>query len=279
MSNFTDANYLKGSQYNNADKLAARIRLHELFSTNPMNIYRWEFDFLLDRLPAEAKILEVGCGRGDLWKHNADRIPPAWQITLTDLSAGMLDDCKRHLGDFSGRFQFQEADAEKIPFEPAQFDGAVASMMLYHVPDRAKAIAELRRILKPSGILFAMTNGDNHMKELYLLGAAFEEDQAVAANKNYGGIYQDHFGLQNGAEQLQRQFAQVEQHIFENALEVTQVEPLLDYIRSMIERPETAMLLEKNRAMAADLAQRIEKDGAIHIQKETGIFIAQGIKG
>ena len=57
-------------------------------------------------------------------------------------------------------------DAQDIPFEDDTFGCVVANHMLYHVPDLDKGLAEIRRVLKPGGKLYAATNGEAHMLEL-----------------------------------------------------------------------------------------------------------------
>jgi len=49
-------------------------------------------------------------------------------------------------------------DAQWLPFADASFDCILAMHMLYHVPDRDLAIAEMRRVLRPGGVLLALTN-------------------------------------------------------------------------------------------------------------------------
>lgn len=70
----TDARWLLEEQYRTAENLRARIELHR-FGTAKENWYHW----ILDRLdlPADARVLEVGAGCGDLWRENAGRVPPA----------------------------------------------------------------------------------------------------------------------------------------------------------------------------------------------------------
>lgn len=277
MSRTTDPNYLRSEQYNNTDKLAARIRLHRRFSTNPVNIYHWMFDHLLEHtLVQPNRILELGCGRGDLWHENAARIPDAWEITLTDFSPGMLEDCQRHLGDLAPRFSFQAADAQHIPYPAQQFDVVLANMMLYHVPDLKRALAEIRRVLHPGGVLFAMTNGDNHLHELYRLAEQFEAaGQSDPSTVGYTSAFRHTFSLQNGAEQLKQQFAGVQMHPYEDSLAVTEVGPLLDYLASMISAPGERILSEHGQQLAAAVEQQIAEQGAFRIRKETGLFIAR----
>src|SRR5829696_7402642 len=194
MSRLTDQQYLKTDQYKDATNLNARLTIHERFSTNSYGWFQWVFDTLI-KLPVDAKILELGCGPGYLWKENAGRIPVEWNITLSDFSAGMLDAAWRNLVVTGRAFQFKEIDAQSIPFEDETFDAVIANHMLYHVPDRPKALQEIKRVLKPGGTLIAATVGDKHMKEMmgYL--------QQVHVD-NIWKSYAISFTLENGFEQL-----------------------------------------------------------------------------
>jgi ubiquinone/menaquinone biosynthesis C-methylase UbiE len=160
-----DQEYLKNDQYRDSSNLDARASIHQRFSTNSYGWFRWVFDVLV-KLPENARILELGCGNGLLWKENASRIPAGWNITLSDFSSGMLDAAWRNLVVTGHAFQFKEIDAQSIPYEDETFDAVIANHMLYHVPDRPKGIAEIRRVLKPGGCLFATTVGKDHMQEM-----------------------------------------------------------------------------------------------------------------
>jgi ubiquinone/menaquinone biosynthesis C-methylase UbiE len=273
---FQSASYLKQNQYGSADKLAARIRLHEQFSTNQTDFHLWEFDLLLNRVKPETRVLEVGAGRGDLWKKNAERIPSGWQITLSDLSGGMLDDNKKHLGDeLASRFEYHEFDVQSIPFEDAVFDVVIANYMLYHVSDLPQTLAEIRRVLKPGGLLFAMTNGDDHLKEL------------VQLTRDFIGVGHERFGLmsvrgtfstQNCGDSLRQFFDEVEFIRFDSGLYVTELQPMLDYIASSVDDPDKDMHSERAQKLTAELKRRIETEGGISITKDTGLFIARGIE-
>src|SRR5713226_344769 len=78
--------YLLTKQYKNAANLNARIALHRRFSMNKYEFQRWVFDQF--SIPAEGRILELGCGPGHLWRINADRIPEKW-----DIARGAAESC------------------------------------------------------------------------------------------------------------------------------------------------------------------------------------------
>jgi ubiquinone/menaquinone biosynthesis C-methylase UbiE len=267
---FTDSEKLKNDQYRNVNNLQARIRLHERFSTSKVELFHWVFDHLLAAMPAQATLLEIGSGRGDLWKKNLNRIPSGWHIRLTDFSPGMLADCRSHLGEGASRFEFATVDAQAIPYDNAQFDAVIANFMLDHVANRPEAIREFRRVLKPGGKLFAMTVGENHLIELMDILHQFTPE-APLDFRVLG------FTVQNGAEQLRLGFSDVRFEPFPDSLYVTELQPLLDYVASsttlwkdnLSAHPDTQRFI-------ADLEARIKREGGIHIQKESGLFIASG---
>src|SRR5206468_12793181 len=84
----TDAGWLD-RQYATGENLRARIELHRRFSTNPQPWQRWVFDRLV--VHDDARVLEVGCGVGELWRENAERIPAGWHVTLTDRKSTRLN--------------------------------------------------------------------------------------------------------------------------------------------------------------------------------------------
>ncbi len=264
MAKFNDQQYLKSDQYRDSSNLDARLVIHQRFSTNSYGWFNWVFD-RLDKLPANAKVLELGCGAGYLWRECIDRVPPTWDITLSDLSSGMLDAAWRNLVVTGRAFQFKEIDAQAIPFEDETFDAVIANHMLYHVPDRPKAIAEIKRVLKPNGWLFAATNGASHMKEMA------DWLRQVHASKDWEPFARP-FILENGLEQLTPFFSKVSLSRYEDHLQVTEIEPIMAYIRSMIRAAE---LSEEE---LASLQQRLEKElqekGTIFISKDSGLFEA-----
>ena len=260
-----DQTYLRTQQYQNASNLNARINLHARCSTNKQGWQRWLFEQL--RLPPHCRIVELGCGPGNLWRDNLDRLPPDWQLVLTDFSAGMVEQARRNLGSGPDCL-FAVADAQWIPFGSCSFDGAFANHMLYHVPERARALAEIQRVLRPGGRLYASTVGERHMRELDELVCRFDP-QIAETGVGLGKPYVP-FSLENGGAQLAQWFGHVTLRRYEDALEVTEAAPLVDYIRS-----GTDMLTgEKLDALTRFMQQELEERGVIRIAKDTGVFEA-----
>ncbi len=257
----TDQKLLQ-EQYCNASNLRARMQLHQRFSTNTYGWHRWVFDHLI--LPSEAHILELGCGPGTLWLENLDRIPDGWKITLSDFSSGMLEEARQNLRDSGRNFSFELVDAQSIPFVDASFDAVAANHMLYHVPDRAKALSEIRRILRSNGRLYAATNGRNHLRELREFVGRF-----VPNPPDYGGLS---FNLENGYAELSRYFPQVTLHRYESTLVVTEAEPIVVYVFSGSTKDFLAG--DKLREFTDFVKQQIATDGAIRITQDTGLFEA-----
>lgn len=263
IKSLADPHYVS-DQYKNASNLNARIRLHQLFSTNKYGWQHWLFDQF--KLPPQGRILELGCGTGLLWLENLERLPSGVELLLSDLSEGMLQLAQDNLKSHKHGFQFKIIDAQSIPFEDQAFDMVIASHMLYHVPDRAKALSEIRRVLKPSGRFYASTLCQGNMQELTDLVCRFDPQLAA-----WGKLPSDAFDLENGAAQLRKYFARVELRRYPDALEVTDAALLTDYILSgRIELPA-----ERRPDLAEFVRQEIQAHGGtLHISKEAGLFEA-----
>ena len=259
----SDQEYLLTDHYKDASNLNARIELHRRSSTNKQGWTRWLFDQL--NLPPECRVLELGCGPGSLWQENLDCVPVGWEITLTDFSPGMLEQAQDNLGS-EQRFEFEIVDAQSIPYDDESFDAVIANHMLYHVPDRAKAIGEMRRVLKVGGRFYASTVGLGHMQELWKITGRFDPDE------KFQHVIPS-FTLENGYEELSRWFSQVTLHRYEDDLVITEAEPLVAYILSMVEA-KSVFTDDKLAKLVEYLEREIAAHGAVHITKDSGMFEA-----
>jgi ubiquinone/menaquinone biosynthesis C-methylase UbiE len=261
-----DRQFLKEQQYRRADNLEARIRLHRDWSVQAQDWQRWVFDRLA--LAGGERVLEVGCGPASLWRENTERLPAEPDVTLGDLSWGMVDQARQNMGGAKG-FRYASVDVQALPFTDGQFDVAIANHMLYHAPDLPQAVGELRRVVKPGGRVLAATNGLRHMQALFDLVHEFDTRAAKPEE------LQSRFCLENAAQVLGQSFERVEIWPFESRLEVRAVQPLVDYILSMasfwgvIEHtPPGVGRLEQF------LAEKMAVEGKIVIQKAAGIAAA-----
>lgn len=260
MAKINDQTYLLTHQYRDGMNLAARGALIERFSTNPHQFHRWLFDRV--RLPRQAHILELGCGTGVFWLKNQERIPPGWDVTLTDLSEGMLRVAQHELLQVAHPFAYAVVDAQVLPQPDASVDAVFAHFMLYHVPRRDAALREIRRVLRSGGRFYAATGSVANLRELDALRPQREDDWGRAAP----------FTLENGRDQLATCFSHVALHRYENTLVVTEAEPLIAHLLS---KYVSSPLDDETRV---DLVSRVREtlaaEGAIRATWNAGVFEA-----
>jgi SAM-dependent methyltransferase len=258
-------------QYRSPANLNARIALHERYSTNRVDWFRWVFDYL--PVAAETHLLELGCGPGRLWLTNRDRIPVAWTVILSDGSPGMCRAAQTNLEPSADRFAFVVADAQAIPLAAGTIDVVIANHMLYHVPDRSRAFAEIGRVLRPGGRLVAATNGVDYMAEVSSLARRFDPALANAITSGDLG-----FALESGAAQLRPWFDEVVRHRYQDELVVTEAAPLTAYILSAVPELDNANVVSE-RGVAARLEaliqQELDERGPLRVSKVTGLFTAK----
>ena len=256
-------------QYRQPTNLQARIKLHALYKTNPYDWFLWVYDHMPHI--QNARILELGCGTGSLWKTNQSRLPAGWRIHLSDLSKGMVREAALYLEGKDDKFVFIQINAQDLPLPENSMDVVVANHMLYHVPDREKTFAEISRVLKTGGLLLAATNGGKHMQEIFSLGSRLAPDIRIQSKRYFNP---EAFSLENGLEQLQKVFRQVSCYLYEDALEVREAEPLVEYILSIIDPDDPNRSPECLAGFTNSIKQELSQNKLIHITKSTGLFVA-----
>ena len=264
MSNISDQDYLLTNQYRNASNLNVRIQLHARFSTNKYGWHPWVFDQL--DLSPESRILELGCGAGHLWLENLNRIPEGWDVTLSDLSSGMLQEAQRNLCSGRRDLQFAVIDAQSISFADKSFDAVIANHMLYHVPDRKRALAEIHRALRPGGRFYAATVGRTHLRELSELMRRFDPSAEFWSVQEHP----EPFVLETGPKQLSQWFSHLALHRYDDDLVITEAEPVIAYVLSSITK--SALVGDKLSEFIHFVEQELISHGAIRVTKDSGIF-------
>lgn len=97
-------------------------------------------------------VLELACGTGILSERLAGSVK---MLEATDFSEEMIREAKKQLS--SVRLHYSVQDATDLPYAAESFDAVVISNALHIMPEPEKALAEIRRVLKQDGVLFAPT--------------------------------------------------------------------------------------------------------------------------
>ena len=265
-------------QYQNANNISARIKLHKLYSVNEQGWFPWLFSEM--KLKSGMKILELGCGNGALWAENIDKIPTGkgTEIILSDISGGMLQDAGRTI--LSNRrnskkidklkkiIKLREFDCNNIPYPDASFDVVIANHMLFYCDNPEDAAAEISRVLKPGGFLYASTYGASHMKEITELVKGFDDRIDLAAKELY-----HIFGLENGEDILGNCFEHIEKKVFEDSLLVDKADPLLEYIMSC-HGNQNQYIIDRYKEFRTYIEKKVSHGKGFRITKESGFFKA-----
>lgn len=247
-------------QYKSAGNLGTRISIHAKYSVNKLGFGNWLFGHY--SFNADNRILELGCGRGDMWSSRLDLLGKGVVLTLTDLSENMVLAAKNTLGE-RRNLSFSVADIENIPFEDKSFDRVIANMMLYHVPDLNRGLSEVKRVLTDDGYFYCATYGENGIVP-YIASLLREYGVTDTSNKN--------FTLQNGEELLRGFFSNVCRFDYEDALAVTDIEDLLDYIYSL---DGMASICNIERNTLKSVLENEAVNGVLRIPKEYGTFVCR----
>ena len=110
--------------------------------------------YLLAHLRTGMDLLDVGCGPASITADLAERVAPGRVVAL-DAAAGALEAARATLRDrgLSEQAEVTSGDVMALPFEDASFDVVHAHQVLQHLADPVGALAEMRRVTRPGGIV------------------------------------------------------------------------------------------------------------------------------
>lgn len=217
--------------------------------------FQWTFDKLA--LTEEMHILDMGCGHGNLWVKNWNRIPAGTTITLVDKRNVCIEylkefyrDHKRFLQDHV-TFQFMVADMETNWKIEETYDRVVANHLWKFIEQPEKLMERVKKVLHPGGFLFSTYS-------VYGLLEAIQEvlDQTGILLDLRKRILQKKEERLMLEDQMRRCFERVDLETFSNRVEgLDHPEDLLAYIKNCEGR-----LAEEHRASFKEYEQKLKNE-------------------
>jgi ubiquinone/menaquinone biosynthesis C-methylase UbiE len=119
---------------------------------------------------AHGRTLEVAIGTG----LNLPHYPEDVELVGLDLTREMLALAAARARDLGRAVELEEGDAQELPFEDGSFDTVLCTFSLCGIPDVERAVAEMRRVLKPGGDLILVDHVKSSSKPVYWLQRAIE---------------------------------------------------------------------------------------------------------
>lgn len=263
----TNQKHLKEQSYKDASKLDVRILTHQKYTQPKIDFTGWVLDHI-DWQGTETAI-DVGCGSGIYADPTAARTK---HYFACDLSHGMLLD-----GPAAGNHACTNLDAMQLPFGDNTADVLMANHMIYHIPNQERAMAEFRRVLKPSGTFIAVTNSGYTMKEYRQI--------RYEAFKNLGydnpTIQQStamNFKLEDGEDLIKTAFDNVVRHDHESWLVFPDIQPVIDYFASSRDWYEKYLPIPNawgsfEQSLRDLLTDHFAQHGEFRVSKKSGMFV------
>lgn len=253
--------------------LLKRIDIHSKFGSR--DIDAWMLDIL--RLQKGIKILDVGCGTGKQCFSYYHYLDGDAEIIGTDVSESLLAEARQLNQQVNNAVKFQFLDFNQ-PFNlPTDyFDLVSACFAIYYAQDIPFTLSEMHRVLKTGGRLFTTGPMPNNKAIFYeiIKEATGKPIPPMPGSSRYAS---EIYGT------MQKLFSKVEQHIFENPLTFTTVEPFMEYTRASMSEDRrlwnslfvTHQDFERVMAQIEKVAKaRLERDGKLVMTKVVGGFIA-----
>lgn len=263
------------------DVVRFKERTHQASIKSEFDIAAWalgRFDWCGDE-----HVLDVSCGSGyaiESIRHYA----PEGRLVAGDISLNLLHEL--YSSDALPR-QRLIMDVQDLPFDDDTFDIVLASYVLHQIPDINRALREMRRVLRPDGMLLIAVNGGGHalrlgahlmhFDDLYrraygLLGVPSSDQLLVRARAQ-------RFQLNNGALLLSRYFYAIARYDYPVTLTFNDMESVLSYLEATrsSHEPDLPSGITWDAMMAimrVQIDQIIGYFGKMEVDNTSGILIA-----
>ena len=172
-----------------------RTKSQEFFSSSAGQWDRVRDDLFGDRFHLAAlaafasrewTVGDLGCGTGQV---SASLAPFVERVVAVDASAAMLQAAKKRLHEFDN-IDLRRGELEALPIDDGRLDAATLMLVLHHLAEPDRALAEVARVLKPHGraVIVDMLPHDreNYRQQMGHVWLGFSEDQTVRMLQDAG---------------------------------------------------------------------------------------------
>jgi len=176
-----------------------RTRSQQFFSSAAGQWDRFRDELFGDRFHLNALVAlinpdwvvgDLGCGTGQV---TAALAPFVSRVVAVDSSSEMLQTAKDRVAAASN-VDLRRGDLEALPIDDARLDAAVLALVLHHVPDPAKALADVARVVKPGGRLLIIDmlphDRDSYRQQMGHVWLGFADDhvRALLSDAGFAGV-------------------------------------------------------------------------------------------
>ncbi len=259
------------------DDSSVRRHIYEQYSLPKINFVEWALSRIAWR--GDECVLDVGAGQGAYFEPVQMRIPNG-KLVSGDLSMRMA----RCEAEHPAAGRVLNFDAQHLPFPRHAFDVVLANHTLLHVPDVNRALSEIHRVLKPSGVLLAATGSWADMPELDILFKHVFNLLGMSPKTTNSAERSLRFYLEDAPKLAGRHFFAVARYDLPSILLFTSPQPLVDYVKSLRACYEPTLprsiTWDDFINVLTDLVRRIIKHtGEIAINKLSGAIVASDMGG
>jgi SAM-dependent methyltransferase len=252
-----------GEQYRDPARLAARQAIWA-FRRPAIDFVSWALGHV--DLDGDETVVDVGCGNGQ-YLCTLLELGHRGHLVGVDISTGMLAAVPSRAGRVG-------ADAQALPIADSAAALTLAMHMLYHVPDKQKAVSELRRVTKPHGRVVVSLPDRQSLHELHQLieECASRLDLSIAPDDP--GL-----GFDEATSLLAGLFETVRRIDVPGVLQVTEARPVVDYTASLSRVVRATPLPGQHDDLLDRIGEkvtaRIAVDGAFTLTAAGGCLICQ----